>query len=133
MQQTAIVKRILPKNQAELQVQRVTACGHDCSKCGGCIEVVTKPIMVTADNSIGAQIGDVVMITGDSKQVLGLAAIVYMVPIILFFALYGIAALLSLPIPGLWGGFGFFGGIYGAKKVNDRQKNAKPVYTISKL
>lgn len=133
MQQTAIVKRLLPGNQAELQVQRVTACGHDCSKCGGCGEIVTKPITLIADNTIGAEVGDAVVITGSSKQVLGLAAIVYMVPVVLFFVLYGVAAVMSLPIPGIWGGIGFFGGIFGAKKMNDRQKNAKPVYTISKL
>lgn len=133
MQQTAIVKRLLPGNQAELQVQRVTSCGHDCANCGGCIEVVTKPIMVTADNDIGAQIGDVVKITGSSKRILGLAAVVYIVPIVLFFVWYGIAALLSLPIPGIWGGVGFAGGLFFAKKINDRQKNEKPVYSISKL
>ncbi|MCI6925525.1 SoxR reducing system RseC family protein [Butyricicoccus porcorum] len=133
MQQIAVVKRLLPDNQAELQVSRQTACGHDCSNCGGCGEIVSKPILVIADNSIGAEVGEAVMITGSSKQVLGLAAVLYVVPVVLFFALYGVAAVLSLPIPGLWGGIGFFGGIFAAKKVNDRQKDKKPVYTISKL
>ena len=133
MQQIAVVKRLLPDNQAELQVSRQTACGHDCSNCGGCGEIVSKPILVIADNSIGAEVGEAVMITGSSKQVLGLAAVLYVVPVVLFFALYGVAAVLSLPIPGLWGGIGFFGGICAAKKVNDRQKDKKPVYTISKL
>lgn len=133
MQQIAVVKRLLPGNQAELQVKRKTACGHDCANCGGCGEIVSKPIMVIADNSIGAQVGESVVITGSSRQVLGLAAILYLVPIVLFFVVYGVAALLSLPIPELWGGAGFFGGIFGAKKVNDRQKDRAPVYTISKL
>ena len=133
MQQIAVVKRLLPGNQAELQVKRKTACGHDCANCGGCGEIVSKPIMVIADNSIGAQVGESVVITGSSRQVLGLAAILYLVPIVLFFAVYGVAALLSLPIPELCGGAGFFGGIFGAKKVNDRQKDRAPVYTISKL
>lgn len=133
MQQIAVVKRLLPDNQAELQVSRQTACGHDCSNCGGCGEIVSKPILVIADNSIGAEVGEAVMITGSSKQVLGLAAVLYVVPVVLFFALYGVAAVLSLPISGLWGGIGFFGGIFAAKKVNDRQKDKKPVYTISKL
>ena len=133
MQQIAVVKRLLPDNQAELQVSRQTACGHDCSNCGGCGEIVSKPILVIADDSIGAEVGEAVMITGSSKQVLGLAAVLYVVPVVLFFALYGVAAVLSLPIQGLWGGIGFFGGIFAAKKVNDRQKDKKPVYTISKL
>lgn len=93
----------------------------------------TKPIMLVAQNSIGADVGDAVRITGSTKEVLGLAAIVYMVPIILFFVLYAIAAVASLPIPGIWGGVGFFGGLFIAKKVNDRQSNKEPVYTITKL
>ena len=133
MQQTAVVTRLLPGNKAELQVQRQTACGHDCTHCGGCGEIVTKPIMVIADNSIGAEVGEAVRVEGSSSQVLGLAAIVYMVPIVLFFALYAIAAVASLPIPGLWGGVGFFAGLFIAKKANDRQNNKPPVYTISKL
>ena len=84
MQQTATVTKLLSGNQAELTVHRQTACGHDCSKCGGCGEMVTKPITVIADNTIGADIGDTVVITGSSKQVLGLAAIVYVIPVVLF-------------------------------------------------
>ena len=133
MQQTATVTKLLSGNQAELTVHRQTACGHDCSKCGGCGEMVTKPITVIADNTIGADIGDTVVITGSSKQVLGLAAIVYVIPVVLFFALYAVAAVASLPIPELWGGAGFFLGIAEALLVNRHQKNKKPIYTISKL
>ncbi len=133
MQQTAIVTKLLSGNQAELTVHRQTACGHDCSKCGGCGELVTKPITVIADNSIGADIGDTVVITGSSKQVLGLATVVYVIPIVLFFVLYAIAAVAALPIPELWGGVGFFLGIAGALLMNKHQKNKKPIYTISKL
>ena len=133
MQQTATVMRLLPENKAELQVHRTTACGHDCSKCGGCGELVTKPIRVVATNSIGAEVGDSVVITGSTKHVLGLAAVVYVVPFVLFFALYAVAAVASLPIPELWACAGFVLGILGAVWVNKRQKNAEPVYTISKL
>ena len=133
MQQTATVMKLLPGNKAELQVHRQTACGHDCTKCGGCGEIVSKPIKLIADNSIGAEVGDAVRVTGSSSQVLGLAAIVYMVPVVLFFVMYAVAYGLSLPIPELWGGGGFFGGLFLAKKVNDIQKHKPPVYTISKL
>ncbi len=133
MQQFAVVKKLLPNQQAELEVQRQTACGHDCSKCGGCGEMISAPIVVTADNSIGAQIGEVVRIEGSTKQVLGLAAALYVVPFVLFFVLYGIAAALQLSYPGVWAVVGFAIGIFFAKKVNDRQAKTKPVYTISRL
>lgn len=133
MQQTATVTKLLPGKKAELTVHRQTACGHDCSNCGGCGELVTKPIIVIADNTVGADVGDSVVITGSSKQVLGLAAIVYLVPFVLFFVLYAVAAVASLPIPEVWGCIGFFLGILIAVLVNKHQKKAKPVYTISKL
>lgn len=133
MQQFAVVKKLLPNQQAELQVQRQTSCGHDCSKCGGCTEVMSKPLIVLADNSVGAQIGEVVRIEGSTKKVLGLAAIVYIVPFILFFALYAAAAYFTLPVPGVWACIGFVLGIVLAKLVNDRMSKEEPVYTISKL
>ncbi|MDO4174298.1 MAG: SoxR reducing system RseC family protein [Eubacteriales bacterium] len=132
MQQTATVTKLLSGNKAELTVHRQTACGHDCSKCGGCGELVTKPIVVIADNTIGADVGDSVVITGSSKQVLGLAAVVYLVPFVLFFVLYAVAAVVPLPLPEVWGCVGFVVGILLAVLANKRQKNAKPVYTISK-
>ena len=64
---------------------------------------------------------------------LGLAAVVYLVPFVLFFALYAVAAVVSLPIPEAWACGGFFLGILAAVGVNKRQKHAKPIYTISKL
>lgn len=133
MQQFAVVKKLLADNKAELQIQRQTACGHDCSNCGGCGEIVSKPICITADNTIGAQIGEVVRIEGSTKKVLGLAAVVYVVPFVLFFALYAIAANVPLPLPGVWACVGFVIGIIAAKVVNDKISKQEPVYTISKL
>lgn len=133
MQQTATVMKLLPGNRAELQVHRTTACGHDCTKCGGCGEIVTKPIKVIADNTIGADVGDSVVITASTKQVLGLAAVVYVVPFVLFFLLYAAAAAISFPLPEVCACAGFVLGILIAMKVNNRKKHDEPVYTISKL
>lgn len=134
MQQNAVVKELLPGNRARLLVQRQTACGHDCSKCGGCGEMYTKPIFLEVPNSIQAKVGDVVKVEGSSKNVLGLAAVVYVIPFILFFLLYGIAASMGSGIPGVFGVIGLAIGLLCAKLVNDYyNKHSKTVYVMTRL
>ena len=134
MQQNAIVKELLPDNVARLQIQRQTACGHDCSKCGGCGEMVSAPIYVEVENSIHANVGDLVRVEGSTKNVLGLAVIVYVIPFVLFFLFYGIAATVGSPIPGVFGVLGLALGILGAKLFNDyHKKHAKPVYVMTRV
>ncbi|MGN1014203.1 MAG: SoxR reducing system RseC family protein [Butyricicoccus sp.] len=134
MQQKAVVTELLPGNMARLHVQRTTACGGDCSKCGGCGEMYTKPIFVEVKNTIHAEVGQLVCINGSTKNVLGLAAIVYVIPFVLFFLFYGIAAMLGSGIPGVFGVIGLAVGILGAKLFsNYHKKHAKPVYVMSRL
>ncbi len=91
MQQTGIVTKILPKQLAEIEVVRQSACGHDCSKCGGgCLEVSGR-ITAQAHNPIGAAVGDRVQIEGETKKVFRAALIVYIVPFVLLFLAYGLA------------------------------------------
>lgn len=80
MTQTAVVIRIHGPGLAEVRVRRSSACSADCSSCGGC---ETPDVDVLAINSEGAGIGDRVLIEG-SRTVL-LAALVYLLPIVLFF------------------------------------------------
>ncbi|MDO5547260.1 MAG: SoxR reducing system RseC family protein [Eubacteriales bacterium] len=134
MQQNAIVKELLPDNIARLQIQRQTACGHDCSKCGGCGEMYTAPIFIEVKNSIHAEVGDLVKIEGSSKNVLGLAAIIYVIPFVLFFLFYAVAATMGSSIPGVFAVLGLALGILGAKLFNDYHKmHAKPVYVMTKV
>lgn len=134
MQQEAIVTELLPNHKAKLQIKRMTACGHDCSKCGGCGEMYTAPIFVEVQNSIDAEVGDVVRIEGSTKNVLGLAALVYMLPIVLFFAFYAVAATLALPATGVFGVVGLAIGILGVKLYADyHKKHAKPVYEMTRM
>lgn len=88
MTQQGILKRLLPDNMAEIEVTRRSACGHDCAKCGGCGGLETQTLYVTAHNAAGAQPGERVLIEGATRQVLGLAALVYLLPLLLFFGGY---------------------------------------------
>ena len=72
MIQTAKVIRILEDGRAEVSVQRQSACGHDCSKCGGgCAELAVLPtVVVKAENPVRAMAGDTVTVESSSHQVL---------------------------------------------------------------
>ena len=52
MVQTAKVTRVLADGRAEVAVKRQSACGHDCSKCGGgCSELMVSStcLLYTSD------------------------------------------------------------------------------------
>lgn len=97
MTQTAKVKRILGPGIAEVAVKRVSACAHDCSKCasGGCQMLEHPDLTVKAYNGPNARVGDVVLVESSSKQILSMAAVVYLLPFALLIAGYVAAALLG--------------------------------------
>ena len=66
MVQTAKVTRVLSDGRAEVAVKRQSACGHDCSKCGGgCSELmVSSTVAVIAANPVRAMPGDMVTVDG---------------------------------------------------------------------
>lgn len=97
MTQNAVVTNLAGDGWARIEVQRVSACGHDCSQCGGgCAELTrTGPVSVLARNPVGARPGDRVVVESSSKSILGFAAVVYLLPLVLFFAGYFIARALG--------------------------------------
>lgn len=134
MTQNAVVKRLLPNGKAEVEVTRQSACGHDCAKCGGgCTEMVSGPILAEAVNQIGAQPNERVVIEGEFKQLMGLAAIVYAVPLALFFVLFALGSLLRLGegVSSVLGVLGFALGVAFAIRYNKRYKErGTMVFTI---
>lgn len=122
MEQTARVRRLLPGNRAEIAVKRQSACGHDCSQCGGgCSEMlVQSEVTAVADNPLGARPGDTVRVESRSGQVLWIAAVVYLLPLLLFFVFcFAGAALTQRESTGLaLGGMGFLIGITAAVWAN---------------
>lgn len=94
MTQFAIIKKIIGPEKAEVEVLRGTACGDDCGSCEVCH--YASKIRVEVQNHIGAQLGDRVEIETRTSRILGAAVVVYIVPFILFFIGYAIAASFSL-------------------------------------
>ena len=131
MIQTAKVTRLLPDGRAEVSVKRQSACGHDCSKCGGgCSELmVSSTVAVTAANPVRAMPGDMVRMESDTGTVLGAAVAVYLVPFLLFFAGYFIAAALGAGsgICGTAGVLGFALGLCLAVLLDRRMRKRKAI------
>lgn len=91
MTQDAVVTRILPDNMAEVAVARTTACGGSCGSCESCI--FQGEIKTLARNLIDARPGQKVVIASKSSTVFGAAALVYIMPIVLFILGYALAYL----------------------------------------
>lgn len=85
MTQIATVKRLLEDDRAEILVCRRSACGHDCASCGGCGLENTVRVTAPAENLLGAQPGDTVRVESESGRVLGMAFVLYLVPLVLLF------------------------------------------------
>lgn len=128
MRQRVTVKEVLPDGSAIIFLRRESACSGDCEHCGGCTpeQIVTA----RAANPIGAKKGDTVEVETKSGIVLAVIAIVYLVPLLLFFA--GYFAGLYLPgKPVLWGLLGFAVGVAAAVLYDRRMiRTAKMTYQI---
>ena len=99
MTQTATVQKVFPGGMAEIAVPRKSACGHDCEECAGC-GVTGTAVSAKARNPIGAVPGDKVVVESSSKTVLGIIAIVSLIPVVLFLLGYFLTEKL-LPTEGL--------------------------------
>ena len=135
MTQQGTIKKLLPGGMAEIEVTRRSACGHDCAKCGGCGGLETQTLYVTARNRAKADVGERVLIEGETGQVLGLAVLVYVLPIVLFFAGYALGSVLftGAAAGALGGGVLFVLGILGAIWYSRRMKARNEVpYEITK-
>lgn len=114
MRKEAVVLSV-ENGMAVLSVKRDSACG-DCASCGGC-NAGTIPVKVK--NTLVASQGERVVIETASGTVIGIAAIVYLLPLICFFALYAIGSAVHF-YPLLFGAFGFLAALAAAVILNRR-------------
>lgn len=125
MEQKVKIRKVYPDGTAQVVHIRESACSGDCHKCSGC-GAAKETITLTAQNPIGARAGDVVIVRSDSAPVLRGAAVLYVLPLVLFVLGYILAG-------SGWGGcLGFLLGI-AAVIVYDRKvaKKEETVYTIT--
>lgn len=136
MVQTAIVKRIVSADVAEISLMRQLECGLSCKSCEGCPQKPKDEIFALADNTVGAAVGSVVEVESNSGNAIGIAALVYLVPIIGLILGYLAGSLLALS-EGLCVLCSFGGLLVGAAPalLLDRAlgKRAKPEFTILRV
>ncbi len=128
MEQNALVRSV-ENGVARLAVIRESACSGDCNKCSGC-GAAKETILIEAVDTLGVRPGDMVKVASESGPVLAGAAMLYMVPLVLFFLGYALGA--QLGQGPLLGCLGFLLGIVIAA-VYDRKIAAKKktVYTMT--
>ena len=129
MEQKVQVRRTFENGTAEVIRVRESACSGDCHKCSGC-GAQQQTMVMTVQNPIGAKAGDMVVIESATGPVLKAAAMLYILPLVLFLAGY-------LAGEHLWAKgpiFGLAGIVLGLAlvKLYDRHLSRKkdPVYTI---
>ena len=87
MQQTVKVIKCNEDGTAQVACLRQSACSGDCHKCSGC-GAVEQTMLFEARNPIGAKPGELVVVESQSGPVLKAAAVLYMLPLVLFIAGY---------------------------------------------
>lgn len=129
MEQLVRVRQTFANGMAQVERVRESACSGDCHKCSGC-GAATQTVLLEAQNPIGARPGQLVLLRSDSGPVLKAAAVLYMMPLVLFFLGYALGTLWKHGA--LWACLGFALGIALAV-VYDRRcaGKHKTVYTIS--
>ena len=130
MEQLVRVRETFDDGTAMVIHVRESACSGDCHKCSGC-GAAKEAILLEAKNPIGAKPGDLVTVESATGPVLQAAAVMYMVPMVLFFVGYAIGA--ALWQRGALVGCLFFGASIGLAVLYDRKviKKQNIGYTIT--
>ena len=133
MKQIATVVRMVGQDMAEVSTVRQSACAHNCAECAGC---GAQPVSITvrAMCPFDVSSGDKVEIYSDNR-VLGYAALVYLVPVVLFLAGYFVVPFLTEALRYVCGGVGFALGIALAVLCDRavRRRNAVTYQILRKL
>ena len=83
MTQIATVEKMLDAGFVEISVPRKSACGHDCEECAGC-GMTGAAIHARASDPVGVKPGDKVVVQSETKKLLGVVALVYLLPVVAF-------------------------------------------------
>ena len=87
MEQLVRVRETFDDGTALVIHVRESACSGDCHKCSGC-GAAKETVLLKAKNPISARRGDLVKLESATGPVLKAAAVMYMIPMLLFFAGY---------------------------------------------
>lgn len=80
-------------HMAKVRIEKKSACSGECSSCGLCNNPVYD---IEAINNANAKAGDKVKLFMPTKKVVGVAFLVYMVPILAIFLIMGICTVFNI-------------------------------------
>lgn len=83
MTQIATVDALLDNGYVQISVPRKSACGHDCEDCAGC-GMTGAAIKARAKDPVGVTVGQKVVVESSTKKLMGVVALVYVLPVVLF-------------------------------------------------
>ncbi|MBQ1271659.1 MAG: SoxR reducing system RseC family protein [Clostridia bacterium] len=133
MTQEALVYQI-KDGETIVEITRKSACGGDCGSCKGCSHP-EQILRVKADNPIGAEVGDRVVLSSENAKVFKAAYITYILPIVLMIAFYMLPfAPEGLKIISSFVGLGVGGAIcwlYSKKLEREKKTRAVIISVIS--
>ena len=130
MEQLVRIRETYDNGTAQVICIRESACSGDCHKCSGC-GAAKETIFLTAQNPIGARTGDLVNLRSDTGPVLKAAIVLYMMPLVLFFAGYALGAAVNRN-GALFGGLAFALSIVFIVIYDRRMaKKDNTIYTIT--
>ena len=130
MDQLVRIREVYDNGTAQVICIRESACSGDCHKCSGC-GAAKEAILLTVDNPIGAEVGDLVNLRSETGPVLKAAMVLYMMPLVLFFVGYGLAAALNMS-GALFGSLAFAASIVLIVMYDRRMaKKDNTIYTIT--
>lgn len=130
MDQLVRIREVYDNGTAQVICIRESACSGDCHKCSGC-GAAKEAILLTVDNPIGADVGDLVNLRSETGPVLKAAMVLYMMPLVLFFVGYGLAAALNMS-GALFGSLAFAASIVLIVMYDRRMaKKNNTIYTIT--
>ena len=109
MEQLVRVKETFQNGTAEVLLVRESACSGDCHKCSGC-GAAKETMVFTAQNAIGARRGDLVKVESATGPVMKAAAVLYVIPLVLFFLGYYLGTVWNF-LPALIACLGFVLGV----------------------
>lgn len=141
MRQKAIVKSVEGR-YATVEVSRSAMCdgcaNQDCSShtcAAGALFGASKTMTARAKNPLGAVAGDTVWIESADKTVLGYAALVFLMPIVVCMILYAAADALSAAawIPYAAASAGFAGSFVVIGMVEQKKRNEEPDVVITDI
>ena len=102
---------------AVVRVSRKTiceGCHNTDSSCSACFAFGDKNAECKALNTPGAKVGDTVTVKTESSHIIGYAALVFIAPIVVAFAVYMLSEVLGVGYSALWalGGFVLLFGLF---------------------